>query len=202
MLSKLLAVFQFFLNDLFLSLAFGLFCVLCLACFAMIRYGNRSFDTAADRARKQTHVGRKIIRRKEAVSMSLYKRKRMLKRLAMVFLMLALACFAVNRNETVRGFRVLFFRWTLAGTPGDLSIILRFFAEFVSFLPYGALIRWQRVRTHWKDILLQLVLSAVVMEALQFLLMRGETALDDIAAYMLGGLLGAQLMRKSIRRHV
>lgn len=202
MFGKLLEIVRFFLVDSLSTIFFIGWCAACVACLLLIRFANRNFDTAADRARRQTHMGRKIVRWQERNSLKLYKKKRLLKRLAMVFYMLALSVFAVNRADYVRGFRVLVFEWTLEGASGHINILIRFIVEFLSFVPYGALIRWQHVRTHWKKVMIQLLLSALVIEMMQFLAMRGMIALDDVAAYMLGGLLGVSLMRRSVRRRV
>ena len=200
MAGKLLQIARFFMAGSLSTIVFIVWCAACVMCLLLIRFANRNFDTAADRARRQTHMGRRIIRWQEKTSLKLYQKKRLLKRLAMIFYMLALSVFAVNRAEYVRGFRVLVFEWTLEGATGQINILIRFAVEFLSFVPYGALIRWQHVRTHWKSILIQLSLSALVIETLQFLAMRGLVAPDDIVAYMLGGLLGVYLVRRSVHR--
>ena len=201
MLSRLLNVVLFFLSNLTWVIPFVLYCALCLTCLGLIRYGNRNFDAVIAQNRVHSKTGRKILRRKERISLALYKRKKKLKRWSMIFYALALLCFALSRGEYVRGFRAFFVHWTIEGSRANIGTIQRFLGELVSFVPYGVLIRAQRFRTHWKSIIIQLLITALVMELLQFVFAAGEVALDDIVAYMLGGLLGALLMRRVIHNH-
>ena len=201
MLDLLKRGLRFYFSDIRLTVCFAGCCLMCLVFLLLQRYGNRNFDSQRDRLRKQTHMGRRIIRRKENVSMALYDRRVLLRHLAMVFYLLAMVAFVLDRGESVRGFRVLSFRWTLSGKPGDVSIFLRDLVVFLMFIPYGALVRRLRVRTHWRRIILQLLFTALGLAAVQFAAGRGEAALDEIAVSMLGGLMGVKLMRDFLNHH-
>lgn len=195
------SVLRFYFSDIRFTAVFAAFCFLCLICLLLQRYGNRNFDSQRDRLRKQTHVGRKIIRGKENVSMALYERRVLLRHLAMVFYLLAMVAFVLNRGESVRGFRALSFRRTLSGKPGDMPVFVRDLVAFLMFIPYGALVRRLRVRTHWRRVVLQLLFTALLLAAVQFAAGRGEAALDEMAVSMLGGLLGVKLMRDYLNHH-
>lgn len=123
-----------------------------------------------------------------------------LKRLTLVVWLAALVLlFVFCRRSDIRGIRITDY-WIDLGTKHDKmeTYFHGFVADLLIFIPVGYLIRWQRVTTHWIQMILSVSAIAFSIEILQFVTMHGCIAVSDLVAYHIGGVYGIYLCKLSI----
>ncbi len=103
-----------------------------------------------------------------------------------VYLLVVLWITVLNRSSGEREIRLAFDNW-FTPTGFHETNVLGFLFNLVMYIPFGyLLIKYTKATVAITSV----ILSSFVIEALQYILARGVTAIDDLAANIVGGIIG------------
>lgn len=119
------------------------------------------------------------------------KKRRILKQTALfIYGIVLVILFILGRKSGSRGLRGFNYTWYFNDQGFHEGNIFITIINFVCFIPYGILLRWQRKRSHWAQMISIVCITSILIEILQFVLKRGDLAIQDIIAYIIGGIFG------------
>ena len=123
------------------------------------------------------------------------REKKVFKRLALCNYILVLMLLSVlNRDVGTREVRIFLDAWIAETGAFHESNVIIALIDFLYFIPYGMLLRWQRRwHAHWLMSLGIVVFTGFLIELFQFVFARGVSSLEDFAAYTFGGMAGVAL---------
>ena len=109
-----------------------------------------------------------------------------------LFIIIFLCLSIFNRNMgSVRELRLFFDPWFSGKNAFHESTILIALIDCFYFMPYGAIVYWQEWNSYGFLISEIIVfVTGLMIEVLQFVLIRGVASIEDVAAYFIGGTIG------------
>lgn len=98
------------------------------------------------------------------------------------------AIYLLDREPSGQSFRFEFDNWLNGATQFHETMILTFIINMVVFLVYGFVLQkyW---RSKKRNVLL-VVISALLIEEMQYFLSRGVGSMTDLVAFIIGGVMG------------
>ena len=109
-----------------------------------------------------------------------------------LFIIVILCLSIFNRNTgNVRELRLLFDPWFSGKNSFHESTVFISLIDCLYFIPYGAIVYWQEWNSYGFLISETIVfITGLMIEALQYLLIRGVASIEDVSAYFIGGTIG------------
>ncbi len=133
-------------------------------------------------------------------------KQRLLWGVILVYLAFILQYSVFSSTGELRGIRLTITPWFLKDSGFHESVILIAFVNMCLYIPYGYMLL-SRIHKKYKYIVgcCIIVLSSVIMEALQYIFSTGITSLEDSIANITGGILGVILygivhVRKKLKK--
>lgn len=130
------------------------------------------------------------------------RKKDILKRTALVmYVLILIILFILCRERKEQKIRFFGVKWYLTEKGFHEGNVLISMINFIIFIPYGMLLKWQVRRSHWIQMFEIVISTSVLIEIIQFVSGRGNMAIQDIISYSLAGLLGVMVCNKMQKRN-
>ena len=126
----------------------------------------------------------------EDIRAIIYKKAALISYLIIIFLLSVL-----NRDRgEERILRLTLDPWFASNTTYHESNVLIAVFNAGYFIPFGALVRWQDQGELRYRLFAVILITGVIVEFLQYILIRGVASVEDVVAYMTGGTIGIVLV--------